>query len=198
MKLACPLFLAVVLYRIIAADHGGDHLWHLNFSPLAALALCGPFIFPRRIALLLPLSILLVSDVALNAHFRAAFVPGEMLPRYVALALLAMLGLRLREHRGVGVLLLASGIGSLGFYLITNTASWLASPGYAKSVAGWSQALTVGLPSYPPTWLFFRNSLVSDLCFAAAFLVCMKLVGNTASPNADVQLVSERLKPVIS
>lgn len=57
MKFACPLFVAVVLYRIVAADLGAEHLWLLNFLPLAALALCGPKVFPRRVALLLPPSI---------------------------------------------------------------------------------------------------------------------------------------------
>jgi hypothetical protein len=178
MKYACPLFVAVVLYRIIAADFGAQHLWLLNFAPLAALALCGPAIFPRRVALLLPLSILLISDVALNVHFGAAFVPGELLPRYAALGLIAALGLWLRESRKAGAFLCASVAGSSAFYLITNTASWLVSPVYAKTVAGWIQALTVGTPGYPPTWLFFRNSLVSDVFFTAAFLVSLRLASH--------------------
>jgi hypothetical protein len=95
MKFALTLFLAVVIYRIVAADFGTEHLWLLNFSPLAALALCGPVIFPRKVALLLPLAILLASDVVLNAHFGAEFVSGEMLTRYLALALIAMLGFHL-------------------------------------------------------------------------------------------------------
>lgn len=181
MKFASPLFVAVVLYRIVAADFGAEHYWLLNFSPLAALALCGPTIFPRRVALLLPLSILLFSDVVLNIHFGAAFVPGEILPRYAALGLIAMLGLRLRERRGAGAFMLASVAGSSVFYLITNTASWLTSPAYAKTVAGWGQALTVGLPSYPPTWLFFRNSLVSDVFFTAVFLVSLALASRAGT-----------------
>lgn len=178
MKFACPLFVAVVLYRIIAADFGAQHLWLLDFSPLAALALCGPAIFPRRVALLLPLSILMISDIALNVHFDAAFVPSEILPRYAALGLIAMLGLRLRESRRSGTFLFASVAGSAAFYLITNTASWLAGPVYAKTVAGWIQALTVGTPGYPPTWLFFRNSLVSDVFFTAAFLLSLTLASH--------------------
>nr|MBA3650156.1 hypothetical protein [Chthoniobacterales bacterium] len=36
-------------------------------------------------------------------------------------------------------------------------------------------ALTVGLPQYgaTPTWMFFRNSLVSDLLFTLVFVACM-------------------------
>ena len=179
------LFIAVVLYRILAGYYGAENSWLLNFSPLAAIALCGPLVFPRRMALILPLAILLVSDLVLNVHFGAALITGEMLARYGALALVALLGLRLRESRRAGTFLLASLVGSTGFYLITNTVSWLTAPGYAKSVAGWCQALTVGLPGYLPTWTFFRNSLVSDACFTLAFIGCLALAraGSSFSPN---------------
>jgi hypothetical protein len=38
------------------------------------------------------------------------------------------------------------------------------------------QALTVGLPQYSatPTWMFFRNSLLSDLFFTFLFVGCMR------------------------
>ena len=173
------LFIAVVLYRILAGYYGAENSWLLNFSPLAAIALCGPLVFPRRVALILPLAILLVSDLVLNVQFGAALITGEMLARYGALALVALLGLRLRECRKLGVFLSASVAGSTGFYLITNTVSWLTALGYAKTFAGWCQALTVGLPGYLPTWTFFRNSLVSDVCFTLAFIGCLALSNGT-------------------
>jgi len=187
------LFIAVVLYRILAGYYGAENAWLLNFSPLAALALCGPLVFPRRVALILPLAILLVSDLVLNAHFGAALITGEMLVRYVVLALVSLVGLRLRECRKLGVFLSASVAGSIGFYLITNTVSWLTAPGYAKTVAGWCQALTVGLPGYLPTWTFFRNSLVSDAIFTLAFIACLVLASQT-SP-AKKSEISQLEKP---
>ena len=62
------------------------------------------------------------------------------------------------------------------FYVITNAFSWLTDPGYVKNFAGLIQALTVGLPQYSatPTWMFFRNSLVSDLALHRCSLsLCM-------------------------
>lgn len=175
------LFVAVVLYRIIAAFGGAEHPWLLNFSPVVAIALCGPVIFPRRVALVLPLAILLASDILLNAHFGADWITGEMLARYVVLVLVAVLGMRLRERRHVGTFLLASAAGSTGFYLIANTVSWITAPEYAKTVAGWWQALTIGIPGFPPTWLFFRNSLVSDACFTVGLLACFAWVNQMGS-----------------
>ena len=57
------------------------------------------------------------------------------------------------------------------FFVVTNTGSWLGLTAYPQTFAGWVQALTVGLPGYPPTWTFFRNSLAGDLLFAAFFVV---------------------------
>jgi hypothetical protein len=41
-------------------------------------------------------------------------------------------------------------------------------------------SLTTGLPGFPPTWMFFRNSLVSDFLFAAVLLAVWALASRTA------------------
>jgi hypothetical protein len=66
-------------------------------------------------------------------------------------------------------------LGALLFYLVTNTAAWLYDPAYPKTLAGWLQALTRGLPGYPPTWSFFRNTLLSGGLFTGLFVGAMKL-----------------------
>jgi hypothetical protein len=49
--------------------------------------------------------------------------------------------------------------------------------GYAKNFAGLVQSLTVGLPQFSatPSWMFFRNSLLSDLLFTLLFVVCINI-----------------------
>ena len=73
------------------------------------------------------------------------------------------------------------------FYVITNAFSWLSDPGYAKNFAGLVQALTVGLPQYSatPSWMFFRNSLVSDLALHRA-LRSVACAFDRHAPRADV------------
>jgi hypothetical protein len=66
-------------------------------------------------------------------------------------------------------------LGALLFYLITNTVAWLQNPEYSKTLLGWIQALTTGLPGYPPTWTFFRNTLLSGGLFTGLFVGAMKL-----------------------
>ena len=85
------------------------------------------------------------------------------------------------QHRAsLKTLLPASILASLVFYLLTNLFSWLSDPGYAKTFAGLIQALTVGLPQYSgtPTWMFFRNSLVSNLFFTLIFVLTVNFGRN--------------------
>ena len=50
--------------------------------------------------------------------------------------------------------------------------------GYEKTLAGWLRALTTGMPGYPPTWEFFRGTLLSGGLFSGLFVGAMKLVGS--------------------
>jgi len=85
-----------------------------------------------------------------------------------------LLGLALANRASWKTLLPASLAGSVLFYVITNAFAWLSDPGYAKNFAGLIQALTVGLPQYSatPSWMFFRNSALSDLFFTGLFILC--------------------------
>jgi hypothetical protein len=78
------------------------------------------------------------------------------------------------------------------FYFITNTASWLNDPAYGKTLAGWIQALTTGLPNYPSTWEFFRNTLLSGGLFTGLFVAAMKLTAPAESPAEKTAGVREK------
>ena len=175
MFAAFALLIIVVAYRIVSGCLGSsDFSWLHNFAPVAAVALCGAVYLPRRAAIALPLAMLFLSDLVLNLfHYHQPFLTVEMLPRYLALLLIAGLGFALRGKVRIGSLLAASVVGSLAFYIITNTGSWLYEPGYAKDLSGWIQALTTGLPGYPPTWSFYRNTLLGDVFFTLLFVGCI-------------------------
>jgi hypothetical protein len=111
-------------------------------------------------------------------HYSAPLLAPEIVCRYFALGLVGWLGLAVANNPSWKTLLPASLAGSTIFYFVTNVFSWLSEPGYVKNFAGLIQALTIGLPQYSatPTWMFFRNSVVSDLVFTGIFVLCMSFV----------------------
>lgn len=188
------LLVVVVLYRVVLGIIGsGDMTWLHNFAPVAAVALCGGLFLPRRIAFALPLAMLFLSDLVLNlVHYHLPMLTWDIVPRYVAIALVVWLGFSLRGKVQLWGTLTASLVGSLFFYAISNTGSWLADPGYAKTFAGWVQALTVGLPGYPPTIWFYRHTLVSDLLFTLLFFACVHLSRREPGTSASAGALSPR------
>lgn len=155
-----------------------------NFSPVYALLFCAGVYFSGWVAWLLPLGTVLITDVLLNVHYGAAPLRLEMLGNYAAYAGIVWLG-RQFNRRSSWLTLLGGGIlGAILFYLVSNTASWLHDPAYAKNLAGWIQALTVGTPGWPHTWEFFRNTLLSGGLFAGLFAGAMKL-GEATEPKAE-------------
>ena len=185
---ALLLILSAVAYRIAAGllIHSGQATWLSNFAPLAAIALCGAAYFPAKYKFAVPLGALFISDLVLNYFYAAPLVQAQMLSRYFVLALVGLLGVALQNRASLKTLLPASILGSTIFYLITNSFSWLSDPGYVKNFAGLIQALTVGLPKYSatPTWMFFRNSILSDLFFTLLFVACMNFGRKTSRTRA--------------
>jgi hypothetical protein len=181
------IFVAVAWRVLIGLPNHHDFGWLHNFTPLTAIALCGALILPRRLALAVPLAALLASDVVLNYAFSEPLFSVEMLTRYVVLAGIAVGGLWLRKHPHAAVVLGGSALASVAFYFITNTASWIDNPAYAKTFAGWAQALISGVPGFPPTIVFFRNALMSDVLFTGLFLICTGALSRTMARSPEAR-----------
>jgi hypothetical protein len=189
---ALLLIICAVLYRIatgLTIISGGT--WLSNFAPIAAIALCGAAYFPRGYRFSVPMIALLVSDIVLNLHYHFPLLSAFVVSHYLAFALIGCIGLSLRGHAGWKTLLPASLAASLVFYGVTNTVSWIFDPGYAKTLAGLIQAQTVGLPVYggsTPTWMFLRNTALSDLFFTALFIGCIYFGRNRSRARAAAPL----------
>jgi hypothetical protein len=175
---ALLLVFSAVVYRVTTGllIHSGAS-WLSNFAPLAAIALCSATYFPKKYKFSVPLVTLFISDVLINFRYGAPLLDPQIVVRYVALALVGCIGVVLQNRASLKTLLPASILGSTIFYSITNAFSWMSDPGYVKNFSGLVQSLTVGLPQYSttPSWMFFRNSLVSDLLFTLFFVLCMNV-----------------------
>jgi hypothetical protein len=132
---------------------------------MMALAFTGAVLFPKPLPWWSWVVMLLGADLLSEGMAWWSQTNGhlEVLLAYACYALAAFWGSRLRDRAGIVDTLLGTLACSTLFYLVTNTLSWRVDPAYAKTSAGWVQALTVGEPGVPLTTLaFFRNSLIAD------------------------------------
>lgn len=170
MWIACVLIGLVAAYRLFTGMHEG----YWNFAPVMALAFCSGIYLRGVWRWAIPLGALVVSDMILNRYFGLGWVEPFMIATTACYAAAIALGIWVSERKSFGLIL--GGVLGSGFlfYVVSNTLAWWVNPAYASDWAGWWQALTVGVPGYPPTYMFFRNSLVSDLIFTGAFVLCME------------------------
>jgi hypothetical protein len=191
------LFAIAALFRLLPVFLGFTETqpdWFINVSPMAAMILCGAALLPRRLAIVVPFGVLLGTDLILNAYYPFvvggahqaeghALLNGEFIAKTLAFVAIAAFGWQMRSNAKPSLLIPAAIGGSLFFYLVTNTASWLYDPAYVKNVAGWTQAMTIGLPQYQPTWMFYRNTFLSDMVFTLLFLVCTRPASARFAPE---------------
>ena len=180
------LILALTTYRLVAAENEGL----ANFSPLLALVFCGAVYFRCSLMWLVPFGVLMISEGILNTYYGLDWNTLDFLVRLLCFSGALGLGLLVAQRRSW--LSLAGGClaGSIIFYFGTNSLCWLQEPSYAKSFAGWWQCMTLGLPGFPPTWVFFRNSLLSDFIFTGIFAAVME--GVLAAAGQRSLLVSSQ------
>jgi len=164
-----------------------------NFSAAYAFAFCAGVFFTGAMGWWLPLGIMLATDIGLNFYYQhtgidpnvwSAANVANLAINYAAYAALIFLGRGFRMQKSFLKLLGGGLLGAILFYLLTNTASWLFNPfhnpEYTRNLAGWILALTKGTGGYPPTWEFFRNTLLSGGIFTALFAASSRLT--TESP----------------
>ena len=190
MPLALALIVLSAAWRIV-----GAHAPALsNFAPLMALAFCGAVYFRDKRMWIVPFAALTLSDFYLDYYYATAFHETwawpSILVRLACFALALPLGAFVARHKNWLNLLGGALAGSLIFYVATNTDAWVRDPFYAKTAAGWVQALTTGRPEFPPTIWFFRNTLASDLLFTGLFAFAMEFA---AQKRGEANLLAKRV-----
>lgn len=168
-----------ILFLLVFAVSRIPGLLPLDFSVAYALMFCAGVYFRGAMAWCLPMGAMIVTDIGLNIYYHNKYgtpvFSAELLLNYAIYAGLIAMGKWFGKGAAFWKLLFGGVLGATIFYLVTNTLSWLTDPHYAKTIAGWIQALFTGLPGYPPSWEFFRNSLLSGGLFTALFAGAAKV-----------------------
>lgn len=168
-----------------------------NFAPVMALAFCSAVYFRDKRMWAVPFVALTISDLYLDYHYATTLAETWTWPsvvlRLVCFGAAVLIGLAVARRKSWLTLLGGTLAGSLFFYLVTNTDAWVRLPFYAKTLEGWWQAVTAGLPGYPPTIWFFRNTLASDVIFTGVFALAMEFAARRAGqPSLLSQRASAR------
>jgi hypothetical protein len=161
MKESNRFWLAFALVAVGVICRVAPHPW--NFAPIGAIALFSGASFDRRrSALIVPLVSMLAGDAALQLFTGHGF--HVLMPViYATYALIACLGLALRERRANPLWVGGGSIaGSILFFLISNLGVWAAGGTYPQTMSGLAACFVAAIP-------FFGNTVTSDLLFNAIF-----------------------------
>ena len=146
--------LAIVLILIVFAVVSRVMPHPANFAPIAAIAIFGGAILPRKLALLLPLGAMIISDLFIGLHPLILFTWGS----FAMIALLS--SYKFKKINALNVLGASMGASVL-FFLVTNFGVWIEGRLYSLTWEGLTTSYYNALP-------FFRNTLLGDLVFTAA------------------------------
>jgi hypothetical protein len=200
MKAVKAKIILPVLFVLIFAVSRIPGLLPPDFSAAYALMLCAGVYFRGALAWWLPLGVMVAADLGLNIYYHGQYhtpiFDAGMLLNYSIYAGLIALGKWLGKKAPLWKLVFGGFLGALVFYVLTNTLSWLRDPGYAKTLAGWIQALFTGLPGYPPSWEFFRNTLLGGGLFAALFAGTAKATEESPTEKTAGVTEPENEEPV--
>jgi hypothetical protein len=198
-------FLLPVIFVATFALSRIPGLLPLNFSVAYAFAFCAGVYFRGARAWWLPLGVMLATDLGLNIYYQHLDPAHDVWDsrnlanlafNYIAYAVLILLGRRFKPQSSFLGLLGGGLLGAILFYFITNTASWFFNPfhcpEYTKTIVGWIIALTKGTGGFPPTWEFFRNTLLSGGLFTALFAAAAKLTAESPADKTAGQRAPEK------
>ncbi len=148
------LRLLVVVGVILAAAASRLMPHPPNFTPIAAMALFGGAYFvDRRLAFLIPLGAMFISDLVMGLH---ALLPVV----YASFAVIVCIGFWLRARKSVLRVAAAAAAGSVSFFVITNFGVWAWGSLYPTTFDGLAAAYIAAIP-------FFRNTLLGDAMYTA-------------------------------
>jgi len=122
-----------------------------NFTPVIAIALFGGVFLRRSQAVILPMALMVATDMLLGLHEMVIFTWGSVL-------VISYIGLWARKSPTFGKVLLASVGSAVLFFAVTNFGAWLAY--YPQTWEGFVTCYTLAIP-------FFRGTLASTLLYSA-------------------------------
>lgn len=121
-----------------------------QFTSILSVAMLGGMYLDRRLALVLPLAIMMVTDLILGFHNTMLFTWGSML-------FISGIGLYLRNHKSLINVLGGSLVSAFVFFVVTNFGAWLTL--YPSTISGLKECYVMAIP-------FFRTTFLSTTAYS--------------------------------
>lgn len=184
---------AIIFFGLIALTVGLRLYFQYlpNFAPVAAVAMFAGYYFTsRRVAFLVPMLSMLITDAIIGSY-----QPLLMVTVYSLLLVPILMRSWLRSSfdlssentsaiQATTGLLGTALVASVLFFVGTNVATWWVTAWYPRTLEGLSACVTAGIP-------FFRYTLAGDVVFATllfggyAFAESRHRAGVVAAPEAQ-------------
>jgi len=156
--------LFVVLLALGIVGRLAEPAW--NFTPLAAVTAMGAYCFRIWLpAILLPVALLTISDLALLPH-DSGWVQASVLVMAVVPLALGRAARGAQGWRAVGFWAVCGVLPATAFFVVTNFAVWAARSMYAANAAGLMECYVRALP-------FYRTMLAGDVCYVSLMVACL-------------------------
>ncbi|MDX2001181.1 MAG: DUF6580 family putative transport protein [Chitinophagales bacterium] len=169
-----PKVLIVLGFVFVAAIVRALPFMPPNFAPIGAMALFGGAYFvDKRLAFLLPLAVMLASDLMLDFLYSIGLrafsgLHSEIIFVYIGFLAIAGIGRLLQQRLNIVTIAAATISSSLVFFLISNFGSYLSMNEYQ----GWQGLLQCYVAAIP----FFRNTFFGDLFYVTLLFGCFELL----------------------
>jgi hypothetical protein len=129
-----------------------------NFAPITALALfSGAKFSDKRLALLVPITALVLSDTVLGFYKQLWIVYG-------AFCLVVCIGFLVRRRSSSFVIAAATLTSSILFFVLTNLGVWVFGSLYPKTVEGLITCYIAAIP-------LFQNAVLGDVFYTALLFI---------------------------
>jgi hypothetical protein len=147
-----------------------------NFTPIITIGLfAGAYIQNKRLALLIPLVIFLVSDLFIGFHSTIIWI-------YASIVVITLIGIRLQNNVKLQTVLTSSVVGVILFFLISNFGVWISGMvGYPLTITGLVSCYVAGLP-------FLQNTFAGTLLYSALIFGAYEIASKILLLNQVVRV----------
>jgi hypothetical protein len=134
-----------------------------NFTSVIAVALFSGVYLKKQQAVVVPLALMILSDLVLGFHDTIIFTWGSVV-------LISLIGVFIKKNKKVSTIAMTAVASSVLFFIITNFGAWL-SPLYPDTWQGLQDCFIAAIP-------FYRNTFLSTMAYSVILFGVYEIVAS--------------------